>query len=72
MVANNADGSGPAIDNDSGVGRDAFVSVDRSDGGRRFIEVSSADGATGSYVLRVGRNVEPLDGPLPTPDDFIF
>ena len=72
VVTDNADGSGLAADNDGGVGRDAFVGFDTSTNGDRFIEVSSADGSIGSYVLRVGQNVEPLDGPLPTPDDFIF
>ncbi len=72
VVTDNADGSGLAIDNDSGVGSDAFVGFDTSTNGDRFIEVSSADGSIGSYVLRVGQNVEPLDGPLPTADDFIF
>ncbi len=72
VVTNNDDNTGLAIDNDSGVGRDAFVGFDTSTNGDRFIEVTSADGSTGSYVLRVGERVEPLDGPLPTPDDFIF
>ncbi len=42
-----------AVDNDSAAGRDSLVYIDLPASGSLFIEVSSADGSTGSYRLRV-------------------
>lgn len=71
-VARGASGVGFAEDDNGGLGSDAFTGFQLTNNGSRFIEVSSADGSLGSYVLRVGTSVSVLDDPLPAVDDFIF
>ncbi|MFN3260308.1 MAG: M10 family metallopeptidase C-terminal domain-containing protein [Pikeienuella sp.] len=62
-IENDIDNPGfnDAIDDNDGIGRNAFVRVDPQAFATLFIEVSSADGGTGSYRLTINQDPVPFE-----------
>lgn len=63
----------PAIDDNSGLGNDAFLRVDSGSFQDLFIQVEGVNGATGSYRLVIDDLTEaPSGSALPAPNAFLL
>lgn len=63
----------PAIDDNSGLGNDAFLRVDSGSFQDLFIQVKGVNGTTGSYRLVIDDLTEaPSGSALPAPNAFLL
>ena len=62
-----------AVNDDGGAGRDAFLTFSASQGQNFFVQVTSADGGTGSYRIRVAEDdFAPSAGVGAAAEEFLF